>query len=96
MDSQKIIQIAERIVNSLIEFFQSDQFTKDGFHAVFSATILAKSIRKRAWSDKMHAFSELNMSWEETVKLLTSGIETIDVLQTTSPREIEDVRIFCE
>lgn len=45
LDSEKCIQIADRIVNSIIEFLQTDQLSNNCFDALLSCIILAKSIR---------------------------------------------------
>lgn len=95
MNARKVIQIAERITNGLVEYFQSDQFSGNCFNAVLSSMILAKSLRTRTWSD-IQVFGQLDISDDDAAKLLASDIKTIDDLLKSNPREIEDVIYFLD
>lgn len=90
VDQRRIVQIAERLVSSLIDFLRSNQFTDKCFKAMLSSTILKKSLRTKTWSDR-DVFGELNISKADANTLIKSGVKTIDALMKTAPREIEDV-----
>lgn len=93
MNAKKVIQIAERIANSLIEYFQSDQFTGNCFNALLSSMVFAKSLKTHTWSD-IQVFGQLDISDDDAAKLIASNIKTIDDLLKTNPREIEDVMLY--
>lgn len=90
LDLRRIVQISERMVGGLIDFFQTNQFTNNCYKSILSSTILIKSLRTRTWSD-CNVFGELNISKADANKLINSGINTIDALTKIKPREIEDV-----
>ena len=58
-----------------------------------SSTILIKSLRSKTWSDR-NVFGELDISKADADKLIKSGINSIDDLMKTKPREIEDVKLI--
>ena len=93
VDQRRIVQIAERLTSSLIDFFQTSQFTNKCFKAMVSSTILIKSLRSKTWSDR-NEFGELDISKADADKLIKSGINSIDDLMKTKPREIEDVKLI--
>lgn len=90
LDANKMVEIAERLVNSLIEYFRTDQFAQDCYHSILSAVTFAKSLRTRSW-DNYHFQQVLNLDEKDVNKLIRSGINSIDILLKTNPREIEDV-----
>lgn len=90
VDQRRVVQIAERLTSSLIDFFQTSQFTDKCFNAMVSSTILIKSLRSKTWSDR-NVFGELNISKADADKLIQSDINSVDDLMKTNPREIEDV-----
>lgn len=90
METDKMIRTAERLANSLIEFFQADQFTENCFEALVSSVILAKSLRARTWTD-LPSFGQLDISESDARKLVLNGIGTIEAIMNANPREIEDV-----
>lgn len=91
METEKMVAIAKRMVSSLIEYFQAEQFPNRSFNSVLSATRFTKSLNTSSWCDRpfYHALS-LNESDEN--KLQRHGIKTMDQLLAANPREIEDVR----
>lgn len=91
VDSQKILQTSERVVQSLVEFFQCHQYRNNCFKATLSATLLAKSLRMRTWNDK-NVFIQLGISDADANRLYANQIFDIDDLTDTAPREIEDVK----
>lgn len=93
MEAQKMIQIAERMASSLIEYFQCGQFSECSFDAVLASTILKKSLRTQAWSD-LQTFGELDISAKDAGKLIRAGIGTIESLMKANPRDIEDVSLI--
>lgn len=90
LDLRRIVQISERMVGGLIDFFQTNQFTNKCYKSILSSTILIKSLRTHKWSD-CNVFGELNISKADADKLINSGINTVDALTKINPREIEEV-----
>ncbi|XP_055297358.1 probable ATP-dependent DNA helicase HFM1 [Sitodiplosis mosellana] len=90
VDQRRIVQITERMTSSLIDFFQTSQFTNECFDAILASTILIKSLRTKTWSDR-DVFGELNISKADADKLIKSGVNNVDTLMQTKPREIEDI-----
>ncbi|XP_031629391.1 probable ATP-dependent DNA helicase HFM1 [Contarinia nasturtii] len=90
VDAQKILQTAERVVQSTIEFFNCSQYTNDCFKAILSSTLLAKSLRMRTWNDR-NIFGQLGISETAAKQLNEHEIYTIEELTGTQPREIEDI-----
>lgn len=90
MEAQKIIQIAERMANSLVDYFTSVQFTESSFDAALSSTVLAKSLRTQTWSD-LQSFGRLDISDKDAGKLIRADIRTAEALIKANPRDIEDV-----
>lgn len=90
MEAEKMLEIAKRMANSLIEYFQADQFTKRCFNSVLSATQLTKSLNTRTWYHRQFDYA-LNLSEVDVNKLKRRGIETVENLLAANPREIEDV-----
>lgn len=93
LDLRRIVQISERMVCSLIDFFQTNQFTNKCYQSILSSTILFKSLRTHTWSDR-NVFGELNISKADADKLINSEINTVDALMKIKPREIEDVSLI--
>lgn len=93
LDLRRIVQISERMVGSLIDFFQTNQFTNKCYKSILSSTILFKSLRTHTWSDR-NVFGELNISKADADKLINSEINTVDALMKIKPREIEDVSLI--
>lgn len=92
MEAKKIAKIAERMADSLIEFFQSNQFTYKCYGAVLSSTLFAKSLKTHNWNQPIqHIFHGLDISEADANRLIRSEISTIDKLLQTNPREIEEV-----
>lgn len=93
LDANKMLEIAERMVNSLIEYFQTDQFAQNCYNSVLSATHFAKSLKTRSWHDChfQQMLSETNLDEKDVNKLIRSGINSIDILLKTNSRDIEDV-----
>lgn len=93
MDAEKMLEIAKRMVSSLIEYFQSEQFPNRSFNSVLSAVQFVKSLNTRTWYNRQfyHALNHLNES--DVNKLQRHGINTIDQLLAANPRDIEDVRV---
>lgn len=92
MDLRRIVQTTERLVNSLIDFCQTEQFTQKCFKLILSATILLKSLRTNTWTDR-DVLNGLNISKADVNKLTQTGINTVDALMKINPREIEDVSL---
>lgn len=97
-EANKMIQIAERMVNSLIEYFQTDQFIHNSiqtgrYNSLLSAVCLAKSLKTRIWYNHhfKHVLNEMNLAESDVNKLIRDGIDSVDTLLKTNPREIEDV-----
>lgn len=85
-----MVRTAERLVSSLVEFFQANQFTEKSFNAVLSSVILEKSFRARMWCD-LPNFGQLDISEMDAHKLIGNGIGTIEELMNANPRDVEDV-----
>lgn len=86
-----MLDIAKRMVSSLIEYFQAEQFPNRSFNSVLSATRFVKSLNTRSWYDRQF-YHALNLSEADANKLKRYEIKAIDQLLATNPREIEDVR----
>lgn len=97
LDADKIVETAERMVNSLIDYFQTDQFERNSiqmgrYNAVLSAVKFGKSLKTRTWYSQ--DFSQvLNLAESDVNKLINAGINAVDILLKTNPREIEDVSL---
>lgn len=92
LEADKMVQIAERMVNSLIEYFLTDQFAHNCYVSVHSATTLAKSLKARTW-ENLHFRQVLNLDEKDVNKLIRSNINSVHDLLKTNPREIEDVSV---
>lgn len=90
MEAEKMLEIAKRMVNSLIEYFQAEQYSNSSFHSVLSATQLIKSLNTRVWYDQQFCHA-LNLGEQDVNKLQRYGINTMENLLMASPRDIEDV-----
>lgn len=91
MEAERMLEISKRMVSSLIEYFQAEQFPKSSFNSVLSATRLIKSLNTRTWYDQQF-YHALNLSEQDVNKLQRCGISTVEKLLMANPREIEDVR----
>lgn len=96
-DADRIIETADRMVKSLIDYFQTDQFECNAkqmgrYQSLLSAVKLGKSLKTRTWYSQ--DFNQvLNLPESDVNKLICSGINTVDILLKTNPREIEDVSL---
>lgn len=91
MEAEKMCEIAKRMANGLVEYFQAEQFTKNSFNSVLSAAQFVKSLNTRTWYFRQF-YHALNLSAEDVNKLQRHGISTVEDLLRANAREIEDVR----
>lgn len=91
MEAEKMLEIAKRMANSLIEYFQAEQFGRNSFNSVLAAAQLTKSLNTRTWYFRQF-YHAMNLSEVDVNKLQRRGIDSVESLLSTNPREIEDVR----
>lgn len=91
MDTNKILPTAGRLSKGLVEYFHTLPLHDAKLTAVLSATILAKSFRAQLWENSRNVFKQLNVSKEDSHRLMRHNINTIDSLLKSNPYEIESV-----
>lgn len=93
VEAQKIAKIAERIAIALVEYFTSSQFPKKCYPAVISSSNLGKTLKTQIWNHN-NILNGIDITTVDANRLAECGINTIDNLLQTNPREIEEVRLF--
>lgn len=92
MDVMKMLGVADRVLKGMCEYFHCEQCNKNCYNAVHAAMILSKSVSVQAWCDLTKFYKHLNISNQNSNRLIQTGICTVSALLKTEPGYIDNVR----
>lgn len=87
-----MLGVADRVLRGMCDYFHCEQSNKNCYIAVHSAMILSKSVSVQAWCDLSNFYKHLNISSQNTKRLIQAGIRAVSALLKTEPGYIEAVR----